>query len=191
MDPDCPLQLGEWIEAGCRAWAMPWVGVTGFACGTPIGQAIKPQLIQCRVVSGFPRVPATCPVNQQANGPTHCHKHDRAPGVDPRDGTLTCGPGLGGAEQHEHSYGYRFVPSTGNDGGGGGTDSATMSDRKCWDPECVLPGHPDKLTFPIYRISIHIDAEGRRWTWRGGPWRRVYTRADGAAIMSAQYDPLP
>ena len=30
MEEDCPLELEGWLEPGCRAWAVPWLGVTGF-----------------------------------------------------------------------------------------------------------------------------------------------------------------
>ena len=108
MEDDCPLQLGEWIERGCRAWAMPWLGVTGFTWGTTwVGDA-APELWHV-VPRGARNVPGE-PIGRWGY---YCFDHGREPSTDPRTGALTCGPTKGGADKHGHPYGHRFVPAIG------------------------------------------------------------------------------
>ena len=109
MEEDCPLQIADWVVPGCRAWAMPWLGVTGFTWATTwAGTPTSPPIWY-----GVPSGARNLPGEPAGHWSSHCYVHDRAPGIDPRTGALTCGPGIGGAEEHGQAFGYRFVPSTG------------------------------------------------------------------------------
>ena len=115
MEEDCPLQIADWVVPGCRAWAMPWLGVTGFTWATT-WEGIQPGIaLKEHIPSwiGIPRGAYNLPGEPAGHWGYHCYVHDRAPGIDPRTGALTCGPGIGGAEEHGQAFGYRFVPSTG------------------------------------------------------------------------------
>ena len=108
MEDDCPLELCDWVEPGCRAWVVPWLGVTGFTWDQSWeggeNQTWDPMW------QGVPRGALNLPGEPVGRWQYYCQIHDRAPGIDPRDGALTCGPSIGGAKEHGHPYGYNFVP---------------------------------------------------------------------------------